>query len=216
MDARVRVQLGSIERMIHSGKWKEARWKLELLACDSVASKYAQTWFMLGLVQSLVGKSELADTARDKAKLCSDYDAVYEGDFLRDKAFVFIKQDKHDQATDCLALARQLHADDPNRMAYVIVAEGCMLARQGRIEMAYHRHVTAESRFRRLGKAANKQWRTGNRLHLMIAAVLSGHRVTAWARLPRLLLTDLPARKVAGLTVCFGGRQSALRALEQY
>jgi tetratricopeptide (TPR) repeat protein len=216
MDAQVRARLIGAERLINSGRWRESNLKLVLLTRDPKANIYARTWFLLALCERLLGKDDLADATHDKAKLCSDYDAVHEGDFLRDKAIMFIKQGRYDQATDCLTRVWRLHTNNPNRMACIVMVNGCKLVRQGRAEKAYHSHVSAERSFRQLGKAANKQWRTNNRLHLMIAAVLSGRRASAWARLPRLLLTDRFARKAAGLSVCFGGRQAALKALEQY
>lgn len=208
--------LAEVDALITKGKFDAARLKAERNTQDETLRDNVTTWFQLALAYRLLFMGTAATAAQERARQCEGYNDVMHGDFLRDGAIMLIKQGKYEQALDYINEAERLHRGDVDRQNCLMMVRGRLLARSGDSEAAYWKHVSADEGWKRLGAAGTEQWRINNRLHWMIAAMLSGRRMDAWRILPRLLWTDRKARKLAGLVICLGGKRGAKYVLNRY
>jgi tetratricopeptide (TPR) repeat protein len=213
MDQSDKEWLDSTSDLINIGRWPEALEQAREDAQDPELALHARTWFQLGLIEGLHGTSEKRAVARTKAETCTDYKPVLGGDFDRDDAIEFLKFNLLDEARASVESARAVHGHDLNRLICLDMVTGRIQLHAGDYAAAYETLQKAAKAWKDMGSAANRQWQINLQLHLLMAAVMSGHRLRAWLLLPRLLWSDRNRRRWGAALVCLGGKRACAYVL---
>lgn len=213
MDQRDKERLDFTSDLINDGKWPEA---LEQAREDTLSpelAQYALTWFQLALIEGLHGTMQKRADARMQAASCEDYTEELEGDLDRDDAIAFLKFGRLDDARASVESARAVHGHDLNRLICLDMVTGRIQLHAGDYVAAYKTLQKAAKTWKDMGSAANRQWQINLQLHLLMAAVMSGHRLRAWLLLPRLLWCDRNRRRWAAALICLGGKRACTYVL---
>lgn len=216
MNQEAKKRLDFISDLINTGRWDEALVQARKDAQSPALEQHARLWFQLALIEGLHGTMSERAKARKRATECSDYDAVLGGDLDRDDAIAFLKHGCSDEARTSVASARDLHSHDPNRIICLDVVTGRIQLHERDYEAAYETLQEAAKAWDAMGSAANQQWRINLQLHLLMAAVMSGHRLRAWRLLPRLLRSDRNRRRWGVALVCLCGKRACSFILRHY
>ncbi|PLS81142.1 hypothetical protein CYG49_02795 [Candidatus Saccharibacteria bacterium] len=133
-------------------------------------------WFQMSLVNRLLVRDEDAHQCHLRAKQCPGYDQLIEGDFVRDYCLAMIRRGKLATAYELLLEARDLHGNDPNRMAALLMAEGRLKYAAQEYTAADELFVSANLAWYELGHRADRQWIANNRFHWLKATTLLDQR----------------------------------------
>lgn len=216
MNQGVKKRLDFTSELINTGKWPQALEQAREDAQNPELAQYARTWFQLALIEGLHGTTQKRVDARTQAMQCADYTSVLEGDLDRDDAIALLKSGRLDEASASVKHARTLHGHDMNRITCLDGVTGRIQLHEGNYAAAYRTLQKAAKTWKEMGSAANQQWQINLQLHLLMAAVMSGHRLQAWRLLPRLLRTDRNRRRWVAALVCLSGKRACTFALRFY
>lgn len=216
MNQSAKGKLDSTSELINTGRWDRALEQARVDSKDPELAPYARTWFQLALIEGLHGRMESRQAARAQATKCTDYTPVLKGDLDRDDAIAFLKANLLDDARASVESAKALHKHDLNRITCLEMVTGRIQLRAGDYSAAYETLQKAARTWKEMGSAANQQWQINLQLHLLMAAVMSGHRLRAWLLLPRLLWSDRNRRRWAAALICLGGKRACSFVLRHY
>lgn len=212
------------EELINNREFEKARAYLE--EAGAIWFSYSEVLLWLALAQRFCGDNTSANRTWQQARICPDYNAIRDGDFLRDAALTQILSltnlaDVH----QLLALVCDLHKDDINRLAYAEMVRGKLIAAQnGNFKGACAAHQLAEDRWEALEEnntPGNPQWQYLNRVYYALHARYAG-KVALSASLLGHILREFPhqnrGNRLLALGVCLHfvfGRTFATR-LERF
>lgn len=216
MNQKVKERLDITSELINTGKWDRALQQAREDARVPEFVQYAQTWFLLALIEGHHGSEEKRKVAKTQARKCADYTTELEGDLDRDDAIIFLKAGLLDEARESVEHAKVLHSHDLNRITCLNMVTGRIQLHAGDYNAAYETLRKAAKIWKEMGPAANEQWRINLQLHLLMAAIMSGHRLRAWLLLPRLLRSDRNRRRWAAALICLGGKRACSFVLRHH
>ncbi|HEX6461790.1 MAG TPA: hypothetical protein VFZ58_00765 [Candidatus Saccharimonadales bacterium] len=216
MNQEAKDRLDFTSKLINTGMWPEALQQARVDSLNPELAQYARTWFQLALIEGLHGSATKRADARMQATRCADYNPVLEGDLDRDDAIVFLKADLLDDARASVESAKVLHKHDLNRITCLKMVTGRIQLRADDYDAAYETLQEAAKTWKEMGSAANQQWHINLQLHLLMAAVMSGHRLQAWLLLPRLLRSNRNRRRWVAALICLGGKRACSFVLRHY
>lgn len=138
-----------------------------------------QSYNMLNLVVCLNGWDGgplEAGRLLEAAQECEDYTPEVGGDMIRDRIIGLIRYAKGNAntlnlAADLLQQARELHAEDPNRLACLEDVEGRLAYAERLYGRAVKMHRQADESWGDLAEDANKTWVYNNLVHWLKAVV---------------------------------------------